>query len=77
MRLILPDNLRVILHGPCYGPAIFNPQVLLVFELLLDPLLLLIEILNFYFLAGKVKVENLLFIVLEVFLAQERIDEPL
>ena len=31
MRLIiLPDNLRVILHGSCYRPAIFNPQELLV-----------------------------------------------
>lgn len=41
--------------------------------------MLLIEILNFYFLAGEgeVKVENLLFIALEVFLAQERINEPL
>ena len=69
MRLILPDNLRVILHGPCYRPAIFYPQKLLVFELLLDSLLLLAEILDFYFLAGEVKIENLLFIVLEVFLA--------
>ena len=69
MRLILPDNLRVILHGPCYRPAIFNPQVLLVLELLLYALLLLGEIMDFYFLAGEVKVENLLFIVLEVFLA--------
>jgi hypothetical protein len=69
VRLILPDNLRVILHGPCYRPAIFNPQVLLVLELLLDALLLLAEILGFYFLAGEVKVENLLFIVLEIFLA--------
>lgn len=77
MRLILANNLRVILHGPCYRPAIFDPQILLVLELTLDALLLLVEILNFYFLAGEVKVENLLFIVFEVFLAQERIDEPL
>jgi hypothetical protein len=51
VRLILPDNLRVILHGPCYRPAIFNPQVLLVLELLLYALLLLGEIMDFYFLA--------------------------
>ena len=67
-RLILPDNLRVILHGSCNRPAIFNPQILLVLELLLDARLFLIEILGFYFLAGELKVENLLFIVLEVFL---------
>lgn len=77
MRLILPDNLRIILHGPSHRPAIFNPQVLLVLELHLNALLLLVEILNFYFLAGEVKVENLLFILFEVFFAQERINEPL
>jgi hypothetical protein len=67
--IILPDNLRVILHGSCYRPAIFNAQILLVLELLLDAMLLLSELLYFYFLAGQVKVENLLFILLEVFLA--------
>ena len=43
----------------------------------MDALLLLVEIMNFYFLAREVKLENHLFIVLEVFLAQERINQPL
>ena len=67
--LLLPDNLRIILHGTCYNPAIFNPQALLVLELLLDAFVLLVEILNVYFLAGQVKVEKPIFVGLEVFLA--------
>ncbi len=69
VRLLLPNNLRVILHGTCYHPAIFNPQALLVLELFLDAFVLLVEILNVYFLAGEVKVENLIFVGLEVFFA--------